>query len=1036
MSNQHGPASNWPYLGIAGVLGLTAFCFALIGGSPAVAAVSSSGNVVPVPPPAGGAFAGPFEIGDVDVGTMNINTSGGASPISHTGAATLGDTVTGVGIANLSGLGSDWTLTSGGADMMVANNGTGSLNLSNLAFVSIPDDLFVAAQLNSLGEISISGLGTILTVGDDANIGQRGQAAIDISNGGRLITDQNIIGDEATGDGRVTLSDQFSLWRATSSIIVADAGRALLQIFDGARVENSLGIVASQAGSTGTVEVVGLGSLWQSSLNTIVGESGVGTLRVSEGGRFVNNGSLIIGRQFGAVGEVEVRGLDSQLTTFQTDVGDSGDGTLRILEGGHATSSGQTVLGDNANSRGVVLVDGDGSRWEISGALDVGDFGEAQLTIANSGVVRTSSVARVAALGRITLDGGRLEIAGLPVGLQNSGVIDGNGTIEVPTANNGGRIRPQGPEVLLFTGTLNNSGLIDVQSGILEVAGPTISNNDIHARDGAVLRFRGTGLDNNAGGQLAITSGNVDVFGLITNDFGAEIAVGGSAVAVFHDAVTNNGTLFVQPGGRILMLENLGFAPTAILSLPLAASGPGQVDVVGTAQLAGNLDITLTGGFVPQPGDQFTLLHSGGLGGTTFDSVTGGAASGLQFFPTYTPTDVRIFTTALGERTWGVDARGQTSVDSNWFGGVAPSGVNESIAFTTVITADRTIQVDAPISLAKLRFDGDDNYTLAGPAPIRMQAAGPAAATITVENTHGNGTHTINTPIEILGDLVITQDSTQPLTIGGPLDAAGRTIIKEGAGTVIASRVRTGTLSVNEGSLIIAHNGGTTGTSVADSLSVNGTSRLDVNNNDLVVHATAATTNAVHAAVQAEIVSAQNDVDVNFVTNWNGPGITSSTARSTNVAAGFDLTALGVIRNSDLEITTGVPGSTYTTFSGQTVTPDDVLVKYTYTGDGNLDGAVTFDDYAAMDSAFFGLIPNLGWATGDINFDGVINFDDYSVVDQAFFFQGTPLSHAESAAVPEPPAAILVLSFSLAFIVTRCRSQLRTNRTSASPWGS
>ena len=95
-----------------------------------------------------------------------------------------------------------------------------------------------------------------------------------------------------------------------------------------------------------------------------------------------------------------------------------------------------------------------------------------------------------------------------------------------------------------------------------------------------------------------------------------------------------------------------------------------------------------------------------------------------------------------------------------------------------------------------------------------------------------------------------------------------------------------------------------------------------------------------------------------------------------------------MIRNSDLDITTGIPGSSYTTFSGQPVTPDDVLVKYTYIGDANLNGAVSFDDYVGMDNAFFELIPNLGWATGDINFDGVINFDDYSKVDQAFFFQG------------------------------------------------
>ncbi len=112
------------------------------------------------------------------------------------------------------------------------------------------------------------------------------------------------------------------------------------------------------------------------------------------------------------------------------------------------------------------------------------------------------------------------------------------------------------------------------------------------------------------------------------------------------------------------------------------------------------------------------------------------------------------------------------------------------------------------------------------------------------------------------------------------------------------------------------------------------------------------------------------------------------------MGTGFDLVGFGAIRNSDIDIITGLPGSSYTSFSGQPVTSDDVLVKYTYIGDGNLDGLVSFDDYVGMDNAFFGLTPNLGWATGDINFDGVINFDDYTVVDQAFFFQAAPLVSA------------------------------------------
>jgi hypothetical protein len=258
------------------------------------------------------------------------------------------------------------------------------------------------------------------------------------------------------------------------------------------------------------------------------------------------------------------------------------------------------------------------------------------------------------------------------------------------------------------------------------------------------------------------------------------------------------------------------------------------------------------------------------------------------------------------------------------------------------------------------------------------------------------------------------------VTNNGQLNVITSQTVGNLAGTGDFTVAATGTLTANHirqdaatlsGNTTIRENGGNAGTSAVNSLTIGATTRLDVNDNDLVVRATAATKDALHNDLEAKIVSAQNGPDESFITKWDGPGLTSTSARTANVNAGFDLTALGVIRNSDLDVTTGVPGSTFANFSGIAVTPDDVLVKYTYTGDGNLDGAVTFDDYAAMDSAFFGLIPNLGWATGDINFDGAITFDDYSVVDQAFFFQGAPLGGGDTvAAVPEAGAAILGLA--------------------------
>jgi hypothetical protein len=432
------------------------------------------------------------------------------------------------------------------------------------------------------------------------------------------------------------------------------------------------------------------------------------------------------------------------------------------------------------------------------------------------------------------------------------------------------------------------------------------------------------------------------------------------------------------------------------------------------------IDLTLTGvdtfSLVMTPLDNPSLAYSKS---GTLEGPAGSPINWVEFemfntdsdfYPTPSPdpspTDFYISSiqiTGQAGNSWKVDADGAWSSAANWTTNVAPNG-GETAVFGSVITAPRTVTADIPVSVGQIVLSNANRYTIAGPQTVSLDAvAGRAQINVTA------GSHTISAPLTVADDTVLgVYSPTSNLAITGPIVFnPGVNLSKGGVGIATVPHVRVNNLSVTDGTLAIAPNGGDSGTSVVeetieDALNITNTARLDLNDNDLIVRAGPDITNDVHGAVQAEIVSAQNGQDTNFITKWDGPGLTSTTARTANVAAGFDLTGLGVIRNFDLDVATGVPGSAYLTFGGQPVTPTDVLVKYTYTGDANLDGAVTFDDYAAMDSAFFGLIPNLGWATGDINFDGEITFDDYSVVDQAFFFQGAPLSQGAAAAVPEP----------------------------------
>ncbi|MBE3123276.1 MAG: PEP-CTERM sorting domain-containing protein, partial [Planctomycetes bacterium] len=98
------------------------------------------------------------------------------------------------------------------------------------------------------------------------------------------------------------------------------------------------------------------------------------------------------------------------------------------------------------------------------------------------------------------------------------------------------------------------------------------------------------------------------------------------------------------------------------------------------------------------------------------------------------------------------------------------------------------------------------------------------------------------------------------------------------------------------------------------------------------------------------------------------------------------------------------------TFGGQTVDDSSVLLKYTYWGDANLDGQVTFDDYDIIDYFYWFPLPaaQMGWWTGDFNMDGEVTFDDYELIDYAYWFQGAPLTGDGLGAVPEPATLVLL----------------------------
>ena len=264
---------------------------------------------------------------------------------------------------------------------------------------------------------------------------------------------------------------------------------------------------------------------------------------------------------------------------------------------------------------------------------------------------------------------------------------------------------------------------------------------------------------------------------------------------------------------------------------------------------------------------------------------------------------------------------------------------------------------------------------------------------------------TLNTPSLTFN--VNTGDNAKVAAIVA--DSGGSTsVVKNGAG--LASLTGTNTYSgptvVNAGTLVLTSNatrvsndlqvnGGVARVPVANStgyfktVSISGTGALDLNDNDLVVN------NGSFADVQALVFGGFRSSP-----DPSATGIVSTTSQNDG---GKEIHA--VLDNSLLGVADWPPGS------GNTISPNAIVAKYTYFGDLNLDGQVTGDDYPSIDSNLNTTPPaGLAWIMGDANLDGQVTGDDYAVIDSNLGNgSGNPLGAQGAVAVPEPTLLLPLL---------------------------
>lgn len=344
---------------------------------------------------------------------------------------------------------------------------------------------------------------------------------------------------------------------------------------------------------------------------------------------------------------------------------------------------------------------------------------------------------------------------------------------------------------------------------------------------------------------------------------------------------------------------------------------------------------------------------------------------------------VHITLDAPADHNWTKFGDGVWATGSNWLAG-APAGLFHAARFGDAGTAAHAVSVNAPVTVAAMSLDSGASYTLSGQQiTIDTPMFGAIDATF--------GAHTIAAPLKLNRDTRITVDGGAALHVNNLLDSPAAIVTKAGTGTLDVNRVRARKIKVEEGTLKMQDGGGA---SAVDGVAVDASAKLDLRNNSMVIRAQEIGTfeSGAYTGVLGMVATGRGTDGL-----WNHVGgITTSMSDAT----ANSLTTLAVALASETQYAGGV-------FDGVSVADGDVIVRYTWHGDADLNGELNGDDYFYLDSHILQSGSVFGFHNGDFNYDGELNGDDYFLLDSTILYAQAYGSAPGLTAIPEPGVGLL-----------------------------
>lgn len=646
-------------------------------------------------------------------------------------------------------------------------------------------------------------------------------------------------------------------------------------------------------------------------------------------------------------------------------------GTLNV-NAGILTATASGLRGTIVNNTAIVIDQSvRATNVPLNGTVTADISGPGSLTKNNDGIVTLAG--NNSYTGGTTVNGGTL--VGTTTSLQGNLVTNATLAFSQTTAGT-------------FAGPISGSGVVAKQgSGVVTLTGNNTYAGGTNVTGGTLVAGTNTALSTGT-----VTVNNGTLYAAADTNISNAITVTGSSTALlaywnFNNAVAGvSGALgtFSTTGTTEVYTEG---------SKTLAPATSGVVAASATVDfngLTGTMGGSANNNWGTFAGDVTNMIDADGTGAGQALTVVGSGnnssyvvfkLSTLNFANLAASYATRGTTTGYNTQTWAYSTDGtsftdiSTVTDTNVASWTAKS---VSLAGLTALENQSTVYLKLTLAGASTTSGNNriDNVQFTGDGNTG------SSSVLGSDITSGSATFSGNITLENSGYL--SSAAGGKVVFSGVIadgSNGSKGVTKIGDGTVVLSgpNTYTGGTTASRGTLIIQAGARPSG----DVLSL-----------------TSSTVNSVTAGGKVILVGGTASVNTyratlatSFATgNWDGGGsIVAGTATAGNHQG------IGYLTAADYVILNG-------SIAGYTASGADLLMKYTYMGDVNLDGTINGIDFAQIDASYligtYATGTSAHWINGDFNYDGQVTVADYAIIDAAFTYQlgGSALANARVAA--------------------------------------